>query len=757
MKLFINITKTIKIKPLLTCILFIACLHSPNTSGQICKSGIKSKYVSLEEKIITGAKISSLISHSVVSVKDGFWICGIAYLTNSDAQFFYAKLNDTGKLLFFKTAGLLEKEGGYSVRMAATPSGGIVISGQTFESSISIYLAAIISIDNQGKIKWFRKTPSANNSGKLDAIRGMMIDPNGDVICVGDAQQYSNLVYSRVLVCKLDSNGNQKFINQIDLSIGGNSQQAHPSGIQSTPNGYLVSGWISSSQIPFILLFDKTTGAAISSYYFNSSGICSPDKLIFSPTGKTYIAGYTNSLGTRDGFIAALDYNTGKIFWQKAISSAPGSDDLFNHVHFENNILYASVLTNGIGINDYRQGFVAIDTNGNVLSGNGIYYGGRNFLTAHSGNDFDVLKSGGAVFIGIDDGISYSHFNFAILSPCFTNGCSSNAHTYSAENTNIKVDNVNTVDYTQGDLLVDYPFSDSVEFKTTIECIQDQINSNTSFVHHICNGDSIKIAGKFRKTKGIYIDSFKNYLGKDSLVKHQVYVHSLSADTFKFHLCNHEKITIDGNDYSSETIFNKTYKTAFGCDSIVTYIITKSKLKANFDIDSSKSPKIQFFNASTGNFKSYWDFGDATFDSTTNNPTHTYNDETKTAQICLIVLDSFGCQDTICKTIEIPDLIYWLLNSFSPGNDDGFNDVFKIGHKGRNFYYDIMIYSRWGVLVYETQNASIFDNSKFWNGQVMNTGANCPAGSYFVLYKLYVDGVDNPPKEIHGVITLIRD
>jgi hypothetical protein len=67
-----------------------------------------------------------------------------------------------------------------------------------------------------------------------------------------------------------------------------------------------------------------------------------------------------------------------------------------------------------------------------------------------------------------------------------------------------------------------------------------------------------------------------------------------------------------------------------------------------------------------------------------------------------------------------------------------------------------LVYNRWGALVFETQNANIKDESKLWNGKVMNTGANCPAGSYFVLYKLYVDGTDKSPKEIHGIITLIR-
>jgi hypothetical protein len=68
----------------------------------------------------------------------------------------------------------------------------------------------------------------------------------------------------------------------------------------------------------------------------------------------------------------------------------------------------------------------------------------------------------------------------------------------------------------------------------------------------------------------------------------------------------------------------------------------------------------------------------------------------------------------------------------------------------------MMVYNRWGALVFETKDANIKDESRNWNGKVMNTGADCPAGSYFVLYQLYVNGQGNPPKEIHGVITLVK-
>jgi gliding motility-associated-like protein len=302
------------------------------------------------------------------------------------------------------------------------------------------------------------------------------------------------------------------------------------------------------------------------------------------------------------------------------------------------------------------------------------------------------------------------------------------------------------------DTFVNYKNCDS------IICTYLTVHRDTSYwlKHTICQGDSLKIAGKYRKSIGDFTDSFKGVWGCDSVIKHQLIVNQINHDTIKLHLCKNQKIVINGKTYASNANFTETYKNRFGCDSTVNYIIKQSNMIADFDIDTSQNPMLIFKNKSLGNTKFFWDFGDETKDSTTKDPSHTYNnDETHFVRICLGIVDSFGCNDTICQTVEISKLVYWLFNSFSPGND-GYNDIFKIGHKGGTFNYNMMVYNRWGALVFETKDANIKDESRNWNGKVMNTGADCPAGSYFVLYQLYVNGQGNPPKEVHGVITLVK-
>ncbi len=285
-----------------------------------------------------------------------------------------------------------------------------------------------------------------------------------------------------------------------------------------------------------------------------------------------------------------------------------------------------------------------------------------------------------------------------------------------------------------------------------------KVNNDTTITNNvtICQGDTIKV-GKHKYTQSdTYLDSLQRITGCDSIIITQIKVLKTNDTANYFLLCNRDSVFIDGKYYSKTTSFKKTYKNLNGCDSVVTYNLKKNSVIANFEIDSAQNPFFVFKNLSQGNTKFYWSFGDFSIDSVNKNTSHQYkNDQTYWATVCLTVLDSFGCIDTICQRIQISKLLYYLYNSFTPG-DDGKNDRLKIYYKGGTFNYNIMIYNRWGALVYETQNANVSDDTKFWNGKVMNVGADCPAGSYFALYQLYLNGPNNPPKQINGVITLIR-
>jgi gliding motility-associated-like protein len=153
-----------------------------------------------------------------------------------------------------------------------------------------------------------------------------------------------------------------------------------------------------------------------------------------------------------------------------------------------------------------------------------------------------------------------------------------------------------------------------------------------------------------------------------------------------------------------------------------------------------------------------WNFGD-TFSVTGNtsdllNPVHRYNIAgvyTVTAAIRL----SCGT-DTVQRSINItecnaapsPDCQVLAPNAFSP-NGDGRNDVFKTALYGSCSLeqYQLMIYNRWGQVVYKTT-----DPEDGWNG--LQFSSQAPPGAYVYLVNYKFRGYRN--QTANGNLMLIR-
>lgn len=109
-------------------------------------------------------------------------------------------------------------------------------------------------------------------------------------------------------------------------------------------------------------------------------------------------------------------------------------------------------------------------------------------------------------------------------------------------------------------------------------------------------------------------------------------------------------------------------------------------------------------------------------------------------------------QDISVKSISnsicfIPEAKDYFPNAFSP-NNDAINETFK--YEG-SFAKELKtkIYSRWGVLVYES------DDVKFeWDGKDQKTGESCSNGTYIFHYELR--GFDGTVIKNNKIISLIR-
>jgi gliding motility-associated-like protein len=271
----------------------------------------------------------------------------------------------------------------------------------------------------------------------------------------------------------------------------------------------------------------------------------------------------------------------------------------------------------------------------------------------------------------------------------------------------------------------------------------------------ICFGDSVSVGSNVYKKSGVYTDSLKSLYGCDSVVNTTLVINPKFDTTVVYILCGDSSVVINNNTYSSSANFNFKHKSNAGCDSLVRYRVIKTNLEPNFSIDTAQLPKFTLQDLSIDAKKFIWSFDDGFRDSVNSSITYRFIEADKNHRICLKVTDSVGCLDSICIDIPPSKLTFELYNSFSP-NGDGFNDHFVVKSNGEDLQYSMMIFNRWGAKVYDVEKAWTNQPQLFWNGRVMNTGPDCPAGSYFVLYTLYLDGPDAPATNIHGAIKLIR-
>jgi len=192
---------------------------------------------------------------------------------------------------------------------------------------------------------------------------------------------------------------------------------------------------------------------------------------------------------------------------------------------------------------------------------------------------------------------------------------------------------------------------------------------------------------------------------------------------------------------------------------------------ADFDIDDSGKPEFCFTNTSTtqatpgGKLDLFWTIQELAplpeikVQTTSNDlgpVCHNWEDREGIFQVCLIAINEIGCPDTICKTVDndqVPELKPY--NVFTPGSKDPLqlNNTFVV--EGQNLdTYEIKIFNRWGESVYQST-----DITKSWNGQVNNTGVDCPDGTYYYIINYqFLFGDENEGKgPIEGSVQLIRE
>jgi gliding motility-associated-like protein len=160
------------------------------------------------------------------------------------------------------------------------------------------------------------------------------------------------------------------------------------------------------------------------------------------------------------------------------------------------------------------------------------------------------------------------------------------------------------------------------------------------------------------------------------------------------------------------------------------------------------STTISFENLSVGAISYLWDFGFA--QSSDLNPTVVFPDDTAgTYNVCLYAYNAANCPDSVCFDVMIDeDFVIYVPNGFTP-NGDGMNDVFYVyGNDIDPEIYDLMIFNRWGELIFQTD-----DLNTGWDGTVK--GLKAPNDVYVWRLKTEAKSIEKYYDKV-GSVTLVR-
>lgn len=210
--------------------------------------------------------------------------------------------------------------------------------------------------------------------------------------------------------------------------------------------------------------------------------------------------------------------------------------------------------------------------------------------------------------------------------------------------------------------------------------------------------------------------------------------------------------------YQNDGIYDVTLTatSTSGCDttmvlSLPQLIVVKSSPTAAFTINplvtDVLAPVVTITDQSVGGIwcKMHMGVGDSI---NTCNLTYTYADS-GTYYISQIVINEEGCPDTLIQPVRInPIFSFYAPNAFTP-NGDIYNDGYRMYGEGIKTY-ELLIYNRWGQVVFKTNNLL-----EEWDGTFMNGGGELsPDGVY--VYACYLTDVFNQQHFYRGMVVLIR-
>jgi len=207
---------------------------------------------------------------------------------------------------------------------------------------------------------------------------------------------------------------------------------------------------------------------------------------------------------------------------------------------------------------------------------------------------------------------------------------------------------------------------------------------------------------------------------------------------------------ITSNILDLSTVGNEielTYTTSNnGCSSSSTATLHFSGVDANFTITPNLG--VAPLNASTTNLSQnatsyFWNFGNG-LNSSEENPSTQFLYE-GTFYVWLTATSALGCKDSTYQLVTIEESPDYIPNVFTP-NEDMVNEEFYPIISKETENYHMMIFNRWGEMIFETTQQTARWDGKYHNETV-------PMGVYFYVINYHYNSKDY---YYNGSVTVLK-
>ncbi len=292
-------------------------------------------------------------------------------------------------------------------------------------------------------------------------------------------------------------------------------------------------------------------------------------------------------------------------------------------------------------------------------------------------------------------------------------------------------------------------------------------------VVHMCVGDIYAIGNSIYDEAGTYVDTLVNRMGCDSIVTSYVYTHSVSVDLGpdqSFCSKEYNPVTLDAGVVGTDSVVvNSGYEWSNGSsDRTITVFETGDygvtifeeypgghRCTATDTVNITIIPNPELYI--TKDAEDFCASGHVTLtaNSTVPDANFQWNTGENSQSITIsthgtytVIADNQGCTGTANITIPICPCEVWVPNAFTPNKDD-VNDVFLPQVSNNLASYELMIFDRWGKMIFRTE-----DVNEAWDGTVKGTRLPSDVFTY-VIYYTCMSAPDHKERKV-GSVTIVR-